>query len=73
MELKTECQNILKRLDRLEYQGIIGLFDKCTIIEQGKNQGIHETESFSIQENNYKTSRRTMNYYIAFLLFIFCL
>ncbi len=33
MELKTEYQNIFKRLDKLEYQGVIGAFDKHTIIE----------------------------------------
>ncbi len=32
-ELKTEYQNILRRLDKLEYQGVIGSFDKRTIIE----------------------------------------
>ena len=32
-ELKAEYQNILKRLDKLEKEGIIGAFDKRTIIE----------------------------------------
>lgn len=32
-ELKAEYQNILERLDRLEQEGIIGAFDKRTIIE----------------------------------------
>lgn len=32
-ELKAEYQNILKRLDKLEQEGIIGAFDKRTIIE----------------------------------------
>ena len=32
-ELKAEYQKILKRLDELEQQGVIGAFDKRTIIE----------------------------------------
>ena len=32
-ELKAEYRNILERLDKLEQEGIIGAFDKCTIIE----------------------------------------
>ncbi len=32
-ELKAEYQDILKRLDKLEQEGIIGAFDKRTIIE----------------------------------------
>ena len=32
-ELKAEYQNILKRLDKLGQEGIIGAFDKRTIIE----------------------------------------
>ena len=32
-ELKAEYQEILKRLDELEQQGVIGAFDKRTIIE----------------------------------------
>ena len=32
-ELKAEYQDILKRLDKLEQQGVIGAFDKRTIIE----------------------------------------
>lgn len=32
-ELKSEYQNILDRLDKLEQEGIIGAFDKRTIIE----------------------------------------
>ncbi len=32
-ELKAEYQDILERLDRLEKEGIIGAFDKRTIIE----------------------------------------
>ena len=32
-ELKAEYRNILERLDKLEQEGIIGAFDKRTIIE----------------------------------------
>ena len=32
-ELKAEYRSILERLDKLEQEGIIGAFDKCTIIE----------------------------------------
>ena len=32
-ELKEEYQDILIRLDELEQQGVIGVFDKQTIIE----------------------------------------
>ena len=32
-DLKEEYQNILERLDKLEQEGIIGAFDKRTIIE----------------------------------------
>ena len=32
-ELKAEYQDILERLDKLESQGVIGAFDKRTIIE----------------------------------------
>lgn len=32
-ELKSEYQDILKRLDKLEQEEIIGAFDKRTIIE----------------------------------------
>ncbi len=32
-ELKAEYQVILERLDELEYQGVIGAFDKQTIID----------------------------------------
>ena len=31
--MKEEYQNILERLDKLEQEGIIGVFDKRTIIE----------------------------------------
>ena len=33
IELKAEYQDILERLDKLEQEGIIGAFDKRTIIE----------------------------------------
>ncbi len=36
-ELKAEYQEILKRLDELEQQGVIGAFDKRTIIELSGN------------------------------------
>lgn len=32
-KLKAEYQNILERLDKLEQQGVVGAFDKRTIIE----------------------------------------
>lgn len=32
-KLKAEYQNILERLDQLEQQGVLGAFDKRTIIE----------------------------------------
>ena len=32
-DLKTEYQKILEKLDELEQQGVIGVFDKRTIIE----------------------------------------
>ncbi len=36
-ELKGEYQDILNRLDRLEKEGIIGAFDKRTIIELSRD------------------------------------
>lgn len=36
-ELKTEYQEILERLDKLEKQGVIGAFDKRTIIDLSGN------------------------------------
>ncbi len=37
VELKAEYRNILDRLDKLEQEGTIGAFGKCTIIELSSN------------------------------------